>query len=148
MIRYEINQNILPRSARLSNQFLKKILQAIEKQITARDANELSIAFIDDKLMRELNKTYRGKDKVTDVLSFEKVGDGASMGEIILSWPHVSVQAKENKLSFREEIKKLTVHGVLHLLGFEHENVSAAKAKKMFDLQEKILEEVVKGARH
>lgn len=86
--------------------------------------------------MRQLNRTWRGKDKVTDVLSF-KLDEGPLKGEILLSYEQAARQAKQMNHSTQDELCFLIVHGVLHLWGYDHEDPK--DAKKMFPLQEKIL---------
>ena len=86
--------------------------------------------------MRKLNFTWRGKDRLTDVLSFE-LNEGTLKGEILLSYQQAVKQAKEMGHSTRDELCFLIVHGVLHLWGYDHENPK--DAQKMFPLQESIL---------
>lgn len=97
-----------------------------------------TVAFVSDKKMRELNKSFRGKNSTTDVLSFpfeaeefEKlsglsaVADGyfrkCNLGDIIISIEQAERQAEENSLILETEIKQLILHGVLHLCGYDHE---------------------------
>jgi len=105
---------------------------------------DLSVNLVSEKKIRELNKQYRGKDKVTDVLSFSMMEKGRSksekesdLGDIFICEKQVKRQAKEYKVSEKEEFKRMLVHGVLHLLGFDHQKTS--EAKKMFKLQEDII---------
>jgi probable rRNA maturation factor len=91
---------------------------------------------------RKLNREYRGKDYATDVLSFS--GDGLSyLGELILCVEVVKRQAKNHALSFRDESAYLVLHGLLHLLGFEHEQGGTA-AKKMYALQDNLFDDIDK----
>ena len=110
--------------------------------------SSISVLFTDDTEMRELNKKYRGKDKSTDVLSFSMregetfpSNEKENLGDIVISLDYAGRQAKEFEVSLEDEIRRLLVHGCLHLLGYEHEGVDEEVAKKMFDLQEKILSE-------
>jgi rRNA maturation RNase YbeY len=88
---------------------------------------ELSILFVGDKKMARLNAKYRGVQKSTDVLSFEaaipSVGRKGQniLGDIVISVPRAELQAKLYGLGFYEEIHRLLVHGILHLLGYDHE---------------------------
>ena len=86
--------------------------------------------------MRKLNRTWRGRDRVTDVLSFV-LDEGPLKGEIVLSYKQAVRQAKEMGHSTRDELLFLIVHGILHLWGYDHE--VPQDAKKMFSLQEQIL---------
>ena len=97
--------------------------------------------------MKELNRKYRGKDKSTDVLSFSmREGEDfpnnekENLGDIVISLDRANKQAKEFEISLEDEIKRLLDHGCLHLLGYQHEDVSEDKEKEMFDKQEEILQ--------
>jgi len=83
---------------------------------------ELIINLIDDKLMRDLNKRYRKKDKTTDVLSFN-LGEDGILGEIYISFPTARKQAKMYNCSIQDELKRLTAHGLLHILGYTHKEM-------------------------
>lgn len=96
----------------------------------------VSIAFVTDPQMRKLNHAWRGKDRVTDVLSF-LLDEGSLKGEIVLSYKQAVRQAKEMRHSTRDELLFLIVHGILHL--WEHDHEVPRDAKKMFSLQEQIL---------
>lgn len=128
----------------LSENKIKKIVFAVLKQI--KNDGEISVHIVGDKKIRDLNKNYRGKDKVTDVISFA-VKEGAEMdmgekdlGDIFICLPQILRQAKENNISAYEEMVRMLVHGVLHILGFDH--VKEDEAKKMFGLQEKFVKEM------
>lgn len=106
-----------------------------------------SCTFIDDDKMHELNKTYRNIDKTTDVLSFA-INDGETkkerldeliLGDIFISIPKMKAQAIEYETGEKRELAFLLVHGLLHLLGYDHMNED--EEKEMFNLQEVILNE-------
>src|ERR1051326_4373691 len=81
-----------------------------------------TIAFVSDKAIRQLNRQFRGVDKATDVLSFpadEK--DESNLVDIAISVETAAVQAKENGLTFEDEVAQLILHGLLHLSGYDHE---------------------------
>jgi probable rRNA maturation factor len=116
---------------------------------------ELSLLITDDAAVRELNKTYRGKDKTTDVLSFaleaDRRGDAASafvmppgktvhLGEVIVSYPKAAEQAAERKRPVEDELALLVVHGVLHLLGYDHDN--PVREREMRSLEQRVLSAV------
>jgi rRNA maturation RNase YbeY len=88
---------------------------------------ELSILFVGDRAMRTLNRTWRGKDRTTDVLSFSlREGKFPSirpdlLGDIVISVPAAARQAREEGHSLGREIDRLLVHGLVHLLGYDHE---------------------------
>jgi probable rRNA maturation factor len=86
-----------------------------------------TIAFVSDRAMRELNRTWRGKRSTTDVLSFPaeqaefERAEGSTLGDIVISIEQAARQAKEHGLSFENEIAQLIVHGLLHLSGYDHD---------------------------
>jgi probable rRNA maturation factor len=79
-----------------------------------------TIAFVSDKTIRQLNRQFRGVDKATDVLSFP-ADDQSNLGDVAISVDTAAVQAKENGLTFEEEVAQLILHGLLHLSGYDHE---------------------------
>ncbi|MBI5404636.1 MAG: rRNA maturation RNase YbeY [Candidatus Kerfeldbacteria bacterium] len=95
----------------------------------------VSVAFIDDRRMRELNARYRGQRRTTDVLSFN--GTGNDLGELIVSVPQARRQSREYGTTLRDEIGLLVVHGLLHLAGFDHER--PADRKRMQALEHELL---------
>jgi probable rRNA maturation factor len=97
--------------------FATKALSAIGK-----GESSATIAFVSDKRIRELNRQFRNVDKATDVLSFPADGpDEANLGDIAISVETAATQAKENGLSFDDEVAQLILHGLLHLSGYDHE---------------------------
>jgi probable rRNA maturation factor len=113
-----------------------RILQLVEQ-----DESELSVALIGNAEMRKLNARFRNKDYPTDVLSFP-VEEGLPgpvrlLGDVIISVDKARQQAKERGRSLGEEIIALLIHGILHLLGYDHER-SAKDARIMTRLEKKI----------
>ncbi|WP_062046312.1 rRNA maturation RNase YbeY [Bacillus sp. JCM 19034] len=110
---------------------------------------EVSITFVNEEQIQQINAEYRNKNQPTDVISFalndqidgevNVVGEGMPnmLGDIIISVPHIKRQAEEYKHTFERELGFLTVHGMLHLLGFDHK--TEAEEKEMFSRQENIL---------
>jgi probable rRNA maturation factor len=96
------------------------------KAIGRENANA-TIAFVSNRRMRELNRSFRGVDKATDVLSFpggsdEFAGAGEeNLGDIAISVERAQLQATENGLDFEDEVAQLILHGLLHLCGYDHE---------------------------
>jgi len=111
-----------------------------------KTVNEVSILFCSDQEIRVLNRDFRNKDKSTDVLSFSQIENldfvSLALGDIIISVDTALVQANELNVSLDDEVLRLSIHGLLHLLGYDHENVSEIEAKKMRDLEEKLFLEV------
>ena len=103
-----------------------------------RHYTEMSVVLCDDAFMRELNLHYRGKDKPTNVLSFP--GEGEALGDIILAFETIRDEARAQKKTIRAHTTHLIVHGMLHLLGFDHEN--DADAAKMEQKEIKILQKL------
>jgi len=87
----------------------------------------IALELTTDDELRRLNHDFAGKDSVTDVLSF--AGSGQHLGDLAISWPAVLRQAQEFGESERSELGLLAVHGLLHLLGWDHE--TAAERKEM-----------------
>jgi probable rRNA maturation factor len=120
---------------------LKKIAAAI---LTAVDKGraELSVALVGDEEMRPLNAKYRKKNKTTDVLSFPAdpamPSKAALLGDVIISVEQAKRQAEERKTSIKIEMVTLLIHGILHLLGYDHER-SQRQAKIMATLEQKLL---------
>jgi probable rRNA maturation factor len=92
-----------------------------------RDDDELCVMLVDDERMRELNLQWRGKDSTTDVLSFSQL-DGEEMaspalmlGDVVVSVDVLRRQAADGGWTVEEELARLLLHGVLHLIGFDHE---------------------------
>jgi len=107
----------------VDEEFLKKIAKKV-LQGEKKENKDLSIALVGQKRMRELNKKYRGKNQVTDVLAFP--GDG--LGEIVICSKEVRKNAKKFDSTFGKELARVLIHGILHLLGYDHEkNETAAR---------------------
>ena len=106
---------------------------------------EMGLQLIGPEKSRELNNRYRQKDRPTDVLSFPleddtlKKYDILPLGDVFICLSVAKRQAEEMKIPIGQELARLAVHGLLHLLGYDHER-STAEEKKMLDLQEKIIQ--------
>ena len=127
--------------------FFKKIV-AVGMQVTglASKKIELSISLVGKRKIQDLNDKHRDKNKPTDVLSFplnqkldEKsaIGGIISLGDIFICFPIAQKYAKEEGMGLASKLAFLTIHGFLHLLGYDHGNTK--DQKKMFVLQKKIL---------
>ena len=107
---------------------------------------ELSVSLVGPEKMKRLNRQYRHKNRPTDVLAFSALeGRGPrvpvqSIGDVVVCLAVAKKQAKDYGSSLAQELRRLTVHGVLHLFGYDHEK-SPKEAKRMFALQEKILKQ-------
>ena len=116
---------------------LKNQIRSILIELECEE-KEISILLADDTKMRELNKQYRGQDRSTDVLSFpqnEGKEEGLHthlLGDVVISTATAQRQSAQHKLSLEEELVLLLTHGILHLLGYDHERSEeeAAHMKK------------------
>lgn len=101
---------------------------------------EVSLLFCDDDVIHPLNRDWRGKDKPTDVLSFsqqegERIGDPNLLGDIVISIPTAQRQAGERGHSLAHEVRVLVVHGLCHLLGYDHEEDDEAEVMEALERQ-------------
>jgi len=97
---------------------------------------EVSVLLVNDAGMRRLNHLYRGIDDTTDVLSFPLISEEPALrtphlllGDIVISLPQAKRQAEEYGTTFNQELVRLLIHGLLHLLGHDHEKNSYRAAK-------------------
>jgi probable rRNA maturation factor len=109
---------------------------------------EVNVSFVDDDYMTELHIKWMDEPGTTDVLSFpmdmpESVGEAVTLGDIVISPVVAAQQAKAQGHSIEHEIYILAVHGLLHIIGYDH--ADKAEEKAMFDLQEKIVRDWQKG---
>ena len=135
MITFDVAQDLIPKKWRFSRQFFQKTAQAF--QSTLPDAEgEVHLHVVSEEEIRRLNRMHRGKDKVTDVLSFPS-GDlpiFGELGDVIICYAQAERQAEGD---IPLELTDLLVHGILHILGYDHE--VPADAEVMFPLQDKIV---------
>lgn len=132
-------------------ELVAKLLEfaAIEEKVT--EGSEVSVTFVNNERIHEINKEYRQKDAPTDVISFamEEMGEGeieiigedvpAVLGDIIISIDRTKEQAEEYGHSYERELGFLAIHGFLHLLGYDHMNEEDEKV--MFSRQKELLEQ-------
>lgn len=134
---------------------------------TVISGRDVSLLIADDCTLQELNRRYRGLDEVTDVLAFSPVhagsdapdgegtppeastflrGDGEeeSLGDVLISYPQAERQARERGLALRRELALLVVHGLLHLLGYDHDDPEGER--RMWERQDAILARVLREA--
>lgn len=112
--------------------FVRSVLGAAARlpEVAARlplTPSQVAVRITGDEEMRRLNRTYAGEDHATDVLSFE--GSGEQLGDIAISWPAVERQARDHGHPAATELALLCVHGLLHLLGWDHS--TAAQNREM-----------------
>jgi probable rRNA maturation factor len=122
MIEVVICQRKLPLDGEQWRMFTTKAMKVVPA-----DGAGVTIAFVSDRRMRELNRRWRGKRGTTDVLSFPaeqeewEQGEGRTLGDVVISVERAARQAEENGLTLDEEIAQLILHGLLHLCGYDHE---------------------------
>jgi rRNA maturation RNase YbeY len=101
-------------------------------RIEAPETDEVGVVLADDAAMRELNARYRGKDRPTDVLAFPGGGPGPHrhLGEVVISTERAIAQAAAHSDTVADEVARLLVHGLLHLVGHEHDTSAGRRAMR------------------
>jgi len=126
---------------------LKKIGTATARVLKATGRIEVGVRFVSLKEMQTLNKTFRGKNRPTDVLSFEarvEEIEGSKelyWGDLAICTDYAKEEAKRRGLSTREELARLLIHGILHLAGYDH--ATTEEELEMFAIQERVLETIL-----
>jgi|JI6StandDraft_1071083.scaffolds.fasta_scaffold156657_2 probable rRNA maturation factor len=130
---------------KLPEAFIKTWLKGTSEHLSerklltaAQTGLEVSLVFLKEGEAKRLNWKYRGRDYPTDILSFEN-DDADSLGELVFCWTVLQKQAKEHELPLEQELGYLMIHGLLHLLGHDHE-IPGPKAEKMLKIQDEIFE--------
>ncbi|MGX7059364.1 rRNA maturation RNase YbeY [Vagococcus humatus] len=139
------------------SKLVEDILQYAGTVLELPENTEMSVTFVNNQAIQEVNRDYRGKDAPTDVISFaiEELGEGEipinfegmegladlprNIGDILISTERTQEQADDYGHSFERELGFLAIHGFLHLNGYDHMNPE--EEKEMFSLQRKILED-------
>jgi probable rRNA maturation factor len=113
------------RARRVATAPLGRFARALARELGVPGGAGLTVCLVGDATMRRLNLRWRGKDRTTDVLSFPGGGPdpsgGHHLGDVVISIPTAARQAAEVGHSLAREVRVLLVHGVLHLLGHDHE---------------------------
>ena len=142
----------------LNEKFFKKILETAVKELKFKEKNiGLSLNLVGESRIKELNKKYRGKNKITDVLSFPldsqlkteswklKIAKSNmaifDLGDIFICLPFAKKQAKRENIDIEKKLAQLLVHGLLHLAGYDH-NKSHNDTEKMFKMESRILSKI------
>ena len=140
---YEINDLV---NVDFNYDYLDNVIKKVLKHEHVKNAY-FSIIFVDLREIQRLNKEYRAIDRVTDVISFALLDDDSdvdiigmpvTLADIIINTNRADEQAKEYNHSYKRELMFLSLHGFLHLLGFDHMNEE--DEKEMFGLQKEILD--------
>jgi len=131
-------------------ELVEKVLQFAADQQAVKNGSEVSVTFVTNDAIQEINRTYRDKDVPTDVISFamEEMGEGeieiknadipTLLGDIIISVERATEQAASYGHTFERELCFLAVHGFLHILGYDHG--TREEEQEMFGIQETILQ--------
>ena len=141
------------RLARIDARRIARLVDATLGAVGRADAN-LTVAFVRDRVIRDLNRKFRGNDRVTDVLSFPAederghasdvsfIGSGVSefLGDIVVSTDTAVTQADDAGHSFEREVNELVIHGVLHLCGYDHETDRGQMNRLELKLRRKLLD--------
>ncbi len=135
----------------VDKQWVRRIARIVLKAERVALPYEVSLVFTDSKIVQQLNRDYRGVDEPTDVLAFYMLSqketddsfalppDGVTrLGEVVISYPQAVIQAKEQGHSTEKELALLIIHGILHLLSYDHEGT--AEASKMGRRERELLE--------
>ena len=126
-------------SKKVSN-IAKKV---IEKELADTEIGSLNILLTDDAEITSINKQFRNKEESTDILSFGYGLEEEPIGDIVISLERIAEQSQEFGNSFEEELLYITIHGVLHVLGYDHEGYDT-EDEEIFLLQKKYFRELVK----
>jgi probable rRNA maturation factor len=134
----------------VDEEWVRKIAQNVIKAEGVASPYEISLVFTDSETVQRLNRDYRGVDEPTDVLAFYMLPqkkakssfalppDGITrLGEVIISYPQATEQAEEQGHSVEKELALLIIHGILHLLGYDHEQPE--EERRMWEREEELL---------
>ncbi|MBI4135318.1 rRNA maturation RNase YbeY [Candidatus Uhrbacteria bacterium] len=158
MLTVTIYRNSSASRSRIYTNTVEHVLQMACRTVRCPKGMAVSVVFVGDKKMRELNRTYRSKDKTTNVLAFPMLKETrnlkleirkstkvssfqfpvSDLGDIFISLGEARREAKKYGWKLQYEIARLALHGFLHLLGYDH--VEEEEARRMERIEEKILE--------
>ena len=143
MLKFEVNCRT---KVFYPSKYLKQIVQYFFRISKLKGQWHFSLAFVGEAEMKKLNYHFRGQKKATDVLSFAEEksefiyppGEKNYLGEVVICAPLAKRQAKEHGVSLEAEVARLLIHGLAHLVGYEHERAAQKKAKKMEEFENKV----------
>ena len=123
------------------NEAIQQAAAALARRVSVVSGSEASVVLGSDALVRRLNRTYRGKDAATNVLSFpfqRPLGagpeEGAYLGDVVLAAETVQLEADGRGIERKQHLQHLVVHGLLHLLGYDHDTDSEAEAMERLEV--------------
>ncbi len=133
-------------SAGVSKDWLRSAVSLVLRTAGLVEA-EISLTLLDDHSIRELNRTHLDKDAPTDVISFALYeGDEAVLGDVYVGYQQAAIQAVEAGISVEEELARLSIHGTLHVLGYDHPDTEGRASSQMFVLQEHLVRKLLDEA--
>lgn len=140
MITLDVEDDLVPDIEKFPEEKYAQIATAVSARFEDVEG-VIGISYVDDEEIRRLNRLYRQKDAVTDVLSFasdfsEHTG---ALGDVVISFDQAVRQAEEGDVEL--ELADLIIHGILHVLGFDHEE--PADAAEMFPIQDALVSQVL-----
>lgn len=118
---------------------LSAVAEFVLRREEVQSTSDISLALVSLVTMRELNKKYRSIDAPTDVLAFNLSEDAGLAGEVVIAPEVAADQARANEFTVAQEMRFLVIHGLLHLLGYDHE--TEEDAKNMFERQDWLMQE-------
>ena len=139
-----ISQRDLAPHDRYPIKFLRQVVRTTLTVVQVKEVFEMSLTLTDDATIKQLNTDYRGKDEPTDVLSFSMQegmempsppGLPKALGDVIISLETTSRQASQNEVSTEAELAWVLCHGVLHLLGFDHQTEADRAQMRQLEVQ-------------
>jgi probable rRNA maturation factor len=141
-------QRLIPVDRLAIMRLVSAVIAAVQARQIAPASVELTVAFVRDKTIRELNRTYRGNDSATDVLSFQAGHRGSDagassetyLGDVVISADAALRQASDGHHDVDREVNELVIHGVLHLCGYDHETDGGEMNRLELKLRRKLLD--------
>ena len=138
------------RGRRVATAGLRRFLEQLGEELRAGEATSIALCLVSDRRMRRYNREFRGRKVTTDVLSFPAGTadpDGSvHLGDIVISVASAARQARESGHSLPRELRVLALHGVLHLLGYDHERDDGEMMRLQRRLERKLLPRRSRGA--
>lgn len=131
-----------PYREEISDQTLLSCVETTLEMVGVSDSPSVTIMITDDENMREMNRRYRNLDKSTDVLAFQADFvdpdlESRYLGDVVISYPQAELQALNREHNVEEELQLLVVHGLLHLVGYDHDTQSGKE--EMWSIQSRVL---------
>lgn len=125
------------RRRRINQKRLRRVLEGAAAELGV--SGEMVVVLAADEPVRVLNARYRGKDKPTDVLSFEGLGGDEGLGDVVISVETAARNSREHGRTLLQELDLLALHGFLHILGYDHETDDGAMERLEKRLRRKLL---------